>query len=163
MYLLDTPVLLQLRAARTPEGDSRVSAWASRVSRDRLFISAFALADLGALAARIARQDKSAAAALRAWTGEQLVPAFDGHILPLDAAVALRRGEIGLEEDRLALLAAMAAEHSLTLVTLDPAAYRRARIRLLDPRETETVEPQDWRAAALQSRPKGLRGLFIRG
>lgn len=163
MYLLDTPVLLQLRAARTPDGDRRVSAWAARVSRDRLFISALSLADLGTLAARFARQDKGAAATLRSWIREQLVPAFDGHILPVDAAIALRRGDMAVEEDRPALLAATAAEHSLTLVTLDPAAYRRARIRLLNPRESDATQAQDWRAAALQSRPKGLRGLFIRG
>lgn len=163
MYLLDTPILLQLRAARAPDGDKRVAGWASRVSRDRLFISALSLADLGALATRIARQDKAAGATMRTWIGQQLVPAFDGRILPIDAAIALRRGDMAVEEDRPALLAATAAEHGLTLVTLDPAAYRRARIRLLDPREGDAAQAQDWRAAALQSRPKGLRGLFIRG
>ncbi|MFB0872843.1 MULTISPECIES: PIN domain-containing protein [unclassified Sphingobium] len=163
MYLLDTPVLLQLRAARAPAGDRRIASWAARVARDRLFISALSLADLGALSTRIARQDKAAGATMRSWIGQQLVPAFEGHILPVDAAVAIRRGEMPLEDDAPALLAATASEHGLTLVTLDPAAYRRARIRLLDPREGDAAEAQDWRAAALQSRPKGLRGLFIRG
>ncbi|NWN27562.1 type II toxin-antitoxin system VapC family toxin, partial [Escherichia marmotae] len=78
--------------------------------------------------------DKAAGAMLRSWIDERLVPAFEGHVLPLDAAVARRRGQLALAETRDALFAATALEHGLTLVTRNAAAYRGARLKLFDPR-----------------------------
>ncbi|MCI4588942.1 PIN domain-containing protein [Sphingobium sp. BYY-5] len=165
MFLLDTPILLELRNARRRGADNGVTAWASRVARDRLFISALAIGELEAICARAARQDKASGAALQAWVRQQVVPAFDGHILPVDAIVALRRGDVAVEGERNALIAATALEHSLILVTFDKAMFKRARIRLLDPRtddEDEVGEESNWRAAS-RSRPQWLRSLFIRG
>ncbi|MHA6770162.1 PIN domain-containing protein [Sphingobium ummariense] len=165
MFLLDTPIVLELRQARRRDAEAGVIAWASKVARDRLFISALTVAALGELCVRVARQDKAGGAALQGWISQQLVPAFEGHILPVDAAVALRRGEVDVDGERNALVAATALEHGLTLVTFDKAKFKRARIRLLDPRaydEEEAGEEADWRAAS-RSRPLWLRGLFIRG
>lgn len=165
MYLLDTPVVLDLRKARGGEADEGLAAWAAGIARERLFLSAITLVELQGVAAKAARRDKAAGAALRGWIDEQVVPAFEGHILPLDAAVARRRGQLAITETRDALFAATALEHGLTLVTRNKAAFKGARVRIFDPagyKPVEAVDDADWRSAA-RSGSLWLRNLFIRG
>ncbi len=166
MYLLDTPVILDLRKARAGQTDAGLAAWAAGVARERLFLSAISLVELEGVAARSARSDKTAGAALRGWIDNQVVPAFEGHILPLDAAVARRRGQLAMAETRDALFAATALEHGLTLVTRNKAAFKGARVRLFDPSgykpTNEAEDEADWRSAA-RSGSLWLRNLFIRG
>ncbi|HEX5183912.1 MAG TPA: PIN domain-containing protein [Allosphingosinicella sp.] len=159
MYLLDTPIVLELRKARAGQAEPGLAAWAAGTARERLFLSAFSLVELEAAAVR------AAGAALRAWIDDQVVPAFEGHILPLDAAVARRRGQLAIADTRDALLAATALEHGLTLVTGNKAAFKGARVKLFDPtgyRPNEAEEEADWRGAA-RSGSLWLRNLFIRG
>jgi predicted nucleic acid-binding protein len=165
MYLLDTPIVLELRKARAGQADSGLAAWAAGVARERLFLSALSLVELGGMAARTARGDKVAGAMLRAWIDKQVMTAFEDRILPLDAAVARRRGELGIADTRDALFAATALEHGLTLVTRNKAAFKGARIKLFDPsgyRPSEPEEEADWRSAA-RNGPLWLRNLFVRG
>lgn len=164
MFLLDTSILIGLGRARAG-GDPGLRGWAGRVARERLFVSAISLVELEDSAARTARRDKAAAASMRGWIDGQLLPAFEGHVLPLDTAVSRRRGQVALADTRDALFAATALHHGLTLVTNNVAAFKGAKLRLLDP-STYTSEDAgdevDWRTAA-QARPPWLRSLFIRG
>ncbi|WP_010545255.1 PIN domain-containing protein [Sphingomonas elodea] len=161
MYLLDTAVLLDLRKARSGGADQNLIAWADSVSREQLFVSTLALAEVEAMAARAPRGD--GAGAIRRWIDEQLVPAFGTHLLPVDTAVARRRGQLTLASDRHALVAATALEHALTLVTYDAAAYRGVRLKLFDPRRYDPdAAADDWRAAAQRSGPVWFRNLFLR-
>ena len=165
MYLLDTPVVRQLGAVRSGQEDAGLVAWASDIARERLFISALTLAELGDAAARTARTNRAAGAALRQWIETQVVTAFDGNILSVDAAVARRRGELGIADMRDALFAATALEHGLTLVTRDPAAFKGARLKLFDPtgyRARDVDDDADWRSAS-RGGPQWLRNLFTRG
>lgn len=163
MYLLDTPIVFELRKARAGGAEPGLAAWASAVARERLFLSALSLVELETSVAEAARRDKAAGAVLRGWIDEQLVPAFEGHVLPLDAAVARRRGQIALAETRDALFAATALEHGLTLVTGNPAAYKGARVKLFDPRgyTPDAEEDGDWRAAS-RTGPLWFKNLFVR-
>lgn len=164
MYLLDTPIVLELRHAKAGEAEPGLAAWAGGVARERLFVSAVSLVELEGAVAQAARRDKAAGAALRRWIDEQVAPAFEGHVLPLDAAVARRRGDVPLAETRDALLAATALVHGLTLVTRNAAAFKGARVRLFDPRgytPSAYEEDADWRSAG-RAGPLWLRNLFIR-
>lgn len=162
MFLLDTPIVFELRGARAGRAEAGLTAWASGVARERLFLSALTLVELEASAAEALRRDKAAGAVLRSWIDEQLLPAFEGHILPLDAAVARRRGQLALSETRDALFAATALEHGLTLVTRNTAAFRGARVKLFDPRGyTADADEGDWRDAA-RTGPLWLKNLFVR-
>ena len=165
MYLLDTPIVLDLRKARAGGADPGLAAWAAGIARERLFLSAISLVELEATAARAARADKAAGTALRAWIDDQVVPAFEGHILPLDGGVARRRGTLAIADTRDALFAATALEHGLTLVTRSRSAFKGARVKLFDPSGYEpeaSEEAADWRSAA-RSGPLWLRNLFVRG
>lgn len=167
MYLLDTPVLLELRAARTPGADVRLVTWAGGMPHERFFISAVSLVELEGAAIQSVRDDRAIGAAWREWIHGRLVPAFEGHVLPVDGAVARRRGTLAIANTRDALIAATAIEHGLTLVTRDRSAYKRARVRLLDPssQAAEVSLPgefEDWRSAG-RGGPNWLKSLFIRG
>jgi hypothetical protein len=165
MYLLDTPIVLELRKARAGQADAGLTAWAAGVARERLFLSAVSLVELEGVAAKAARSDKTAGAALRGWIDHQVVPAFEGHVLPLDAAVARRRGQLAIADTRDALFAATALEHGLILVTRNESGFKGARVKLFDPagyRAIEAEDEADWRSAA-RNGSLWLRNLFIRG
>lgn len=165
MFLLDTPVVAELRKAKAGRTDAGLTAWAGGVSRQNLFLSALSLLELEQGAARLERQDKASGAAVRGWIGTQLMPAFEGRILPVDAAVVRRSVQLPLADSRDALLAATAAEHSLTLVTRNAPAFKGAKVKLFNPwgYSPEAIdEDEDWRQAG-RSGPLWLKNLFVRG
>ena len=163
MYLLDTQVVLELRKAKTGRTDAGLATWATGVSRQNLFLSALSLLELENGAAKAERQDKVAGAALRAWVADQVMPAFEGRVLAVDAAVVRRRAQLALADTRDALLAATAIEHGLTLVTRQTAAFKGARLKLFNPWGYTPVDEDDtdWRQAA-RTGPVWLKNLFVR-
>ena len=163
MYLLDTPVVLELRKAKAGRTDAGLASWAASIARQNLFLSALSLLELENTAARAEKHDKGRGQALRAWIADQVMPAFDGRILALDAAVMRRRAQLSLADTRDALLAATAIEHGLTLVTRQTALFKGARVKLFNPwgYTPEDEEDSDWRQAA-RSGPLWFKNLFVR-
>jgi toxin FitB len=163
MYLLDTPVVLELRKAKAGRTDAGLATWAAGMSRQNLFLSALSLLELENGAARMEKQDKAGAAAQRGWIADQVMPAFEGRILPVDAAVVRRRARLALADTRDALLAATAIEHGLTLVTRHTAAFKGTRLKLFNPwgYTPEDEDDGDWRQAA-RTGPVWLKNLFVR-
>jgi toxin FitB len=160
MYLLDTGVVLELRKAKAGRTDAGLAAWAAGVPRQHLFLSALALLELGNAAAR----EKGSAAALQAWIDGQVLPAFDGRILPIDAAVVRRRAQLPYADGRDGLLAATALEHGLTLVTRNTAAFKQGRVKLFNPwgyTPEDDADDADWGQAA-RTGPLWLKNLFVR-
>jgi predicted nucleic acid-binding protein len=163
MYLLDTGVVFELRNAKAGRTDAGLAAWAAGIAREDMYISALALLELEDDAARLERRDKAAGAALRGWIGDQVMRAFEGRILPVDAAVVRRRGLLPYPDARDGLLAATAVEHGLTLVTRNIAAFKAGRVKTFNPwGYTPTAEEDgDWRQAARTS-SLWLKNLFVR-
>jgi predicted nucleic acid-binding protein len=165
MFLLDTGVAFELRKAKAGRTDPGLASWAGGVARQNLFLSAISLLELENGAARIERRDKSAAAPLRSWIEGQLLPAFEGRVLPVDVAVVRRRGTLPLADSRDGLLAATAVEHGLTLVTRNTSAFRGARIKLFNPwgytPDAAEDDAGDWDRAA-RTGPLWLKNLFVR-
>ncbi|MDF7776365.1 type II toxin-antitoxin system VapC family toxin [Sphingomonas sp. AOB5] len=164
MFLLDTPIVFELRHARAGRSDSGFTLWASGVSAQTLFVSAIALLELGSAVVRAERRDKAAAKALESWIDEQVIPAFGGRILPVDTAVVRRRAQLPYPETRDGLIAATALEHGLTLVTRNTAAFRAGRVKVFNPwgyTPDSADEELDWREAA-RGGPQWLKNLFVR-
>ena len=165
MYLLDTPVVLHLRNARTAKAtDEGVVAWAEGVSRHSLFISAVTLLELQDAAAAVERTDRSTGTAQKTWIGDQVVPAFKDRILPVDSDVVRRQGGLGYADARDGLLAATALQHGLTLATPRPSAFRLGKVKLLNPWQykPETAEDDaDWGQAG-RTGALWLKNLFVR-
>lgn len=163
MYLLDTGIVFELRNAKAGRTDPGLAAWAASIAREDMFISALTLLELEDDAAQFERKDKAAGAALRAWIGEQVMRAFEGRILPVDAAIARRRGTLAYPGARDGLLAATALEHGLTLVTRNVAAFKAGRVKTFNPWGylPAAEEDGDWRQAARTS-SLWLKNLFVR-
>lgn len=163
MYLLDTNVVFELRQAKSGRTDSGLAAWAAGVARHNLFVSALTLLELEGAAGRLERKDKASGSALRRWIDNQVMAAFDGRILPVDAAIVRRRGQLPYADSRDGLLAATAIEHGLTLVTRSTAAFKAGRVKTFNPwgYSAEAAEEEDWGQAA-RTGPLWLKNLFVR-
>jgi len=164
MYLLDTPIVLELRKAKAGQTDPGLISWAGAIARQNLYISAITLLELETSVGQLERKDPLAGAGLRAWLTEQVDRAFEGHVLPVDAAVVRRRALLHYADARDALIAATALEHGLTLVTRNLAAFKSGRVKLFNPwgYKAQTAEDEaDWRQVA-KTGPLWLKNLFIR-
>lgn len=163
MFLLDTPVVLELRKAKAGRTDPGLATWAAGVTPQTLFLSALSLLEMENGASRAEARDKAAGAALRDWIGGQVMPAFDGRILAVDAAVVRRRAQLPYADGRDGLLAATALEHGLTLVTRNTSAFKAGRVKLFNPwgYTPDAQDDDDWGQAA-RTGPLWLKNLFVR-
>nr|WP_295114188.1 PIN domain-containing protein [uncultured Caulobacter sp.] len=166
MHLLDTDVVFELRNAKAGATDAGLAVWAARAARSSLFVSALTLLELETATARAERKDKAKGAVLRDWLDNRVAPAFEGRILPIDAAVVRRRAHVTLADSRDALLAATALEHGLTLTTRDPAAFAKVpRLKVFNPwgyKPEALDDEEDWGQAA-KAGTQWLRNIFVRG
>ncbi|MGH6612582.1 PIN domain-containing protein [Sphingomonas sp.] len=164
MYLLDTDLAFELHKIRSGGTDPGFSAWVAGVAQTSLFLSILTPIEIETAAATLTRRDKAGAAALRDWAERQLLGAFKGRVLPLDAVVASRRAQLGYTDMRDGLFAATALVHGLTLVTRRPAAFKTGRIKLFNPwgYTPDDSDDHDWRQAA-RGGPVWLKSLFVRG
>lgn len=171
MHLLDTDLVFELRNAKAGGADPGLAAWAAGAARSSLFISALTLLELETAAARAERKakalrDRNGGATLRDWLDNRVAHAFDGRILPVDAAVVRRRTQVPLADSRDALLAATALEHGLILATRDAAAFAKVpRLKVFNPwgyKPEALDDEEDWGEAA-KAGAQWLRNIFVRG
>jgi predicted nucleic acid-binding protein len=134
MFVLDTNVVSELR--RPDKADAKVFAWASAQPLSLMFVSAITVLEIELGALSIERKDKARGALLRTWIDDQVLPGFEGRILAVDAAVALRcarlHGPVARSE-RNALIAATALVHGMTVVTRNVADFEPTGVGVLDP------------------------------
>jgi predicted nucleic acid-binding protein len=103
-----------------------------------------------------------AGAAWRAWLDDQVMRAFDGRILAIDAAIVRRAARLDYADQRDALIAATALEHGLTLVTMRPRAFKAGKVKLFDPTAYVAASGEgDWRQAT-RAAPVWIKNLFVR-
>lgn len=165
MHLLDTDVVWELRGAKAGRADAGLTNWIAGQAHNSLFVSALALAELAAGALQVERTDKAAAAAIRHWIEGPVTTAFDGRVVPVDAAVARRAMALGYADLRDGLVAATALEHGLTIATRHPAAFRTGKVKTFNPwgyAPEPVPDDADWRQAS-RSGPLWLKSLFVRG
>jgi predicted nucleic acid-binding protein len=164
MFLLDTGIVLELRKAKGGQSDAGLAAWAAGIPRQKLFISALNLLEIENAAARLGRKDRAAGLAVRDWIDQRVMPAFEGRVLPVDAAVVRRRAQLPYANTRDGLLAATALEHSLTFVTHRVSAFRVGRVKLLNPSgyvAQPSDEDEDW-CHGTGTGQQWLKNLYVR-
>jgi predicted nucleic acid-binding protein len=137
-YLLDTNVVSELRKIRHGKADRRVAQWADSVDAGDLFISVITLQEIeiGVLLAE--RRDAKQGAVLRHWLTRQVLPAFEGRVLAVDAAVAQRSAHLHVPDPRPVrdgLIAATALVHGMTVVTRSVADFEPTGVQVLNPWE----------------------------
>jgi toxin FitB len=90
MFVLDTNAISELRKAQFGKADRRFVEWADSVSPSDFYVSAITIMELEISASQMERKDVTQGAALRGWLEKQVLPSFDGRILPIDVDVARR-------------------------------------------------------------------------
>jgi predicted nucleic acid-binding protein len=136
MLVLDTNVVSELRKAATGKANPRVVAWAASIRPAALFLSVITLMELEQGVLLLERRDPRQGAAIRQWLERQVLPAFEGRVLPIDDHVALRCARLHVPDprkERDALIAATGLVHGMTVVTRDTAGFEPTGVPLLNP------------------------------
>ncbi|NEX19222.1 type II toxin-antitoxin system VapC family toxin [Thiorhodococcus mannitoliphagus] len=134
MFVLDTNVISELR--RPDKADARVLAWASSQPLTGFFISSITLLEIELGAPLLERRDKAQGAVLRAWIDRQVLPSFEGRVLPIDIAVAQACAQLHVPDprpDRDALIAATALVHGMTVVTRNVSDFEPMGVPTVNP------------------------------
>lgn len=142
MFVLDTDVVSELRKVEAGKGDRKVAAWSAQVTARETFLAAITIHELELGIELLERKDKRQGAILRAWMDTRVLPEFDGRILPVDVAVALRCAKLHVPNPRPmrdALIAATALVHRMTVVTRN--------VRDFEPMGVEVLNPWEWTPA----------------
>ena len=133
-FLLDTNVVSDLR--RPGRADAKLAAWAASAPASSTFLSVVTILEIELGARAVARRDAAQGRVLRRWIDEQILPRFEGRILPVDVAVVLRCAALHVPDprpERDALIAATALVHGLTVVTRNVADFAPTKARVLNP------------------------------
>ncbi len=135
-FLLDTNVVSELRKAKSGKAHRAVTAWAAEIPAGSLYLSAITLLELEMGVLQVERRDAAQGAIMRAWLDGNVLPAFAGRVLAVDAAVALQCARLHVPDrlsERDALIAATALVHGMTVVTRNVADFQASEVPLLNP------------------------------
>ena len=92
MFLLDTDVL---SASRRPEKAApELADWVMRTNPLQMHLSAVSVLEVRIGALRMSRRDEREGAMLQRWVTESVLAKFEGRIIALDSAIALRCAEL---------------------------------------------------------------------
>lgn len=141
MYLLDTNVVSEMRKALIPEHrglriDPNVKSWIESVPSYLLYLSVVVILELETGFLLLERRDPIQSAVFRSWVRDNVIPEFEGRILPVDLPVAQRcamlQGPNPVSYGD-SLIAATALVHGMTVVTRNVRDFESAGVRILNP------------------------------
>lgn len=136
MYLLDTNVVSELRKVRMGKADLAVASWADSVDAADLYLSVITVQELEIGVQLAERRDPVQGSLLRAWLNTQVLPAFNGRILSINTAVAVRSAHLHVPNPRPVrdgLIAATALVHEMTVVTRNVADFEPTGVAVFNP------------------------------
>jgi predicted nucleic acid-binding protein len=134
VVLLDTNVISELR--RPDHCERSVLKWADRLSPLESYLSVITVLEIEIGAMRLERRDPGSGAILRAWIDDQVLPGFEGRILPIDTPIARRCARLHApnpRSERDALIAATALVHGLTVATRNVGDFAPLGVEVVDP------------------------------
>lgn len=134
MFLLDTNVVSELR--RSDKADARVLKWATTLPVADSFLSAISVIELELGVLIVERRDTAQGQVLRTWLDGQILPRFEGRILSVDTAVALRCARLHVPDPRShrdALIAATALLHGMTVATRNVSDFAPTGVQTFNP------------------------------
>lgn len=141
-YLLDTCVISEL-VSKQPH--PAVISWIDQLEDERVYLSVITLGEIQKGVAKL--PDSQRKELLERWLEEELLSRFQERILEIDLAVMLRWGKLCAQLDQAgrpmpaidSLIAALALEHEMQLVTRNEADFQASGVELLNPWEAENV------------------------
>ncbi len=144
MFLLDTVVISELRRR---DRDPGVVAWLTAQPSDALYLSVISVGEIERGIALKRPADAYFARRLQGWL-EGLLVLYGQRILPVDAAVARRWGQLSAgigHHGADLMIAATALEHGLKVVTRNVRHFDPTGVAVVNPFSTEsppTAPPQ---------------------
>ncbi len=136
MFLLDTNVVSELRKVGTAAANQQFETWAKGAEKGQMWISSITLLELEIGVMRLERRDERQGKVLRKWLSDQVLPTFEGRVLPFDSEAARVCATYHVPDprpDRDSFIAAIAQVHGLTIVTRNVADFERLGVALLNP------------------------------
>ena len=136
MYLLDTNVVSELRRAQTGKAKPNVVKWAASIQPEMLYLSVISVLEIETGILLMERRDLNQGALLRRWLEDQVLPTFDGRILPVDVAVARKCAELHVPDrrsERDAMIAATALIHRMKVVTRNVSDFDQSTAEIINP------------------------------
>ncbi|MBX3461450.1 MAG: type II toxin-antitoxin system VapC family toxin [Planctomycetes bacterium] len=136
--LLDTNVIAESGRAKC---DPKVAAWMQTVAPEDFYLSAITVGEV--VHGLEIMKDNAARRRLTQWWYAQVLPAFEGRVLPVDEAVAERWGQLKAKArqqgfalaDLDGLIAATALVHGLPVVTRNKKHFTRTGVMVINPWE----------------------------
>ena len=134
MFLLDTNAISELRAGK-PAQSPAVRRWAAQQPVDTLYLSAITILELELGVQALEYRTPPQGSALRGWL-DGTRKAFAGRIIAFDEAAAVVCAALHIPDrrsDRDAMIAAIALQHRLTVVTRNTGDFEKTGVALLNP------------------------------
>ncbi|MBA4855911.1 type II toxin-antitoxin system VapC family toxin [Nocardia farcinica] len=134
-FLLDTNVLSELRKSARA-ADPGVRAWVAARRPSELYLTVVTVMEIEIGVGRVERRDPAQGKRLRTWLEDDVLDVFAGRILGLDLAAARRAAQWHVPDprpERDTLIAAIASEHGMTLVTRNVRDFAPMNVPLIDP------------------------------
>jgi len=136
-YVFDTNII---SALRQPTKNPAVSAWATTVSADSTYTTAFNISEIGRGVAKAERLDPPKGKRSREWFEGEVLPGFANRILPFDIEAALilagyRVPEHAPYDD--ALIAAVAQANGMAVATRNVKHFQPLGVQVVNPFEFE--------------------------
>lgn len=134
MFVLDTNVISELR--RPERADMSVTVWAHSTPVQLTYISAITVLELEMGVLKAERTQPEHGKVLRAWLNDQVLPQFEGRILPVDKKVAKLCAAMHVpnkKSERDALIAATAKANGFRVATRNTADFIGTGVELVNP------------------------------
>ena len=111
-------------------------AWVDSVHTSELYLSVVTVLEVELGALLKGRKDPAQGAALQQWIHANVLPTFDGRILPITTEIARRCAALHVPDPRPqrdAMIAATALVHGMTVVTGNVADFKPIGVKLINP------------------------------
>jgi predicted nucleic acid-binding protein len=137
-FLLDTNCISELVR---PKPEPRVLEWMEAADETILYLSVLTMGEIRKGLAGLAQGKRRTL--LETWLEVELQARFSGRIVPIDAAIANRWGQLAADAKRAGkplsiidgLLAATALHHDLTVVSRNTSDFTNTQVQVLNPWE----------------------------
>lgn len=139
-FLLDTCILSKLRKIKTYPNE-QLESWFSKYPEIEYYISSLTIGEIQKGISKLNQHENKNKMILTEWLLGELIPRFEGRILPIDVQTAAIWGDLcGNAQSKGylfpvidSLLAATALQHHLILVTENTKDFERMNVKLFNP------------------------------